>query len=60
MVDWSWFAGALARAAFSGPISLHIEYEVAGATPPELQARTMEAARRDLAFLRSVLDRATG
>jgi sugar phosphate isomerase/epimerase len=58
MVDWSWFAGALARSGFGGPISLHLEYEIAGATPADRQARTIDAARRDLAFLRSVLERA--
>lgn len=60
MVDWGWFAGALARASFTGPISLHLEYEIAGASPAERQARTIEAARRDLAFLRTALDGARG
>lgn len=59
MVDWAWFAGALRRTPFTGPISLHLEYDVAGATAAERQGRTIAAARRDLAFLRAVLDRAT-
>jgi L-ribulose-5-phosphate 3-epimerase len=60
MVDWGWFAGALTRARFTGPISLHLEYDPGGATAAERQARTIEAARRDLAFLQSVLNRAAG
>jgi L-ribulose-5-phosphate 3-epimerase len=60
MVDWRWFAGALTRARFTGPISLHLEYDPGGSTAAERQARTIAAARRDLAFLQSVLDAAAG
>ena len=59
MVDWAWFADALARTPFSGPISLHLEYDLAGATAAERQSRTMAAAGRDSAFLRRVLARAS-
>jgi sugar phosphate isomerase/epimerase len=50
MVDWSWFATALARSSFAGPISVHLEYRIPGTTPDELRRNTMEAAKRDLAF----------
>jgi sugar phosphate isomerase/epimerase len=55
MVDWPWFAGALARAKFTGPISLHLEYEIPGRTAAERQARTIDHARRDLDFMRRAL-----
>lgn len=42
MVDWKYFFGALAKVGFSGPISLHIEYE-----PRDL----LESAGKDLEFL---------
>jgi sugar phosphate isomerase/epimerase len=50
MVDWAWFSTVLARSAFAGPISVHLEYPIPGTTPEELRRNTMEAARRDLAF----------
>lgn len=53
MVDWKHFFGVLARSGFSGPISLHIEYEIAGKTEKEKEANTIIAAQRDLAFLKS-------
>jgi sugar phosphate isomerase/epimerase len=43
MVDWPRFFGMLAAARFSGPISLHVEYE-----PPDERA----AIARDFEFLR--------
>jgi sugar phosphate isomerase/epimerase len=55
MVDWPWFAAAIARADFAGPISVHIEYAIAGSTPDEIRRNTMQAARRDLAFTKRVL-----
>jgi sugar phosphate isomerase/epimerase len=48
MVDWFWTGAAIRRANFSGPISIHVEYEIDGATPAERTRRTIEAARRDL------------
>ena len=50
MLDWGWFGTALARSSFAGPISVHLEYKIPGATPEELHRNTMEAAKRDLAF----------
>ncbi len=43
MVDWERFFSILARARFSGPISLHVEYH---------PADEMSAIARDLAFLK--------
>jgi sugar phosphate isomerase/epimerase len=54
-VDWSWVATALRNTRFTGPISLHLEYEIPGATPAERTQRTLEAARRDLAVARRLL-----
>jgi sugar phosphate isomerase/epimerase len=55
MVDWSWFASTLKTASFSGPISLHFEYEIPGATAAERVKATLAAAVKDLAFSRKVL-----
>jgi L-ribulose-5-phosphate 3-epimerase len=52
MVDWKTFFGALARAGFQGPVSLHLEYDLPGATPAALQESTLAAAARDLAVLK--------
>ena len=52
MVDWAWFAKVVRAAGFTGPISLHFEYEIPGATPQERTARTLEAAVKDLAVAR--------
>jgi L-ribulose-5-phosphate 3-epimerase len=58
MVDWTWFASALADARFQGPVSVHLEYEIAGTTADERQHRTLEAASRDLETIRSHLTKA--
>jgi sugar phosphate isomerase/epimerase len=55
MVDWAWFGTALKSATFAGPISLHFEYEIPGATPEERVKRTLAAALKDLAVSRKVL-----
>jgi sugar phosphate isomerase/epimerase len=55
MVDWAWIGSALRAAKFSGPISVHLEYEIAGATPAERTRQTIEAARRDLGVARKFL-----
>lgn len=52
MVDWKVFFAALARAAFHGPVSLHLEYDVPGETPAAQQESTLAAAARDLALLK--------
>jgi L-ribulose-5-phosphate 3-epimerase len=50
MVDWPWFAAAVTQSGFAGPISLHVEYNIPGATPEELRRNMMTAAKRDLEF----------
>ena len=54
-VDWVWVGKALRDANFNGPISVHLEYEIGGSTPQERTHRTLEAAKRDLAFTRRAL-----
>ena len=54
-VDWAWFGARLRDAQFSGPISLHLEYETGGSTPGDRTRLAVAAARRDLAFARKAL-----
>jgi sugar phosphate isomerase/epimerase len=44
MVDWRWAAAAIKNGGFTGPVSLHLEYEIPAGT-----ADTLKAAQRDLA-----------
>lgn len=60
MVDWKYYFKALARAGFQGPVSLHLEYEMPGATTAAKEASTLAAARRDLEFLKAGLREAYG
>ena len=55
MVDWAWFGSVLRGANFSGPISIHLEYEIPGASPAERTRRTIDAAHRDLTVARRFL-----
>jgi len=55
LVDWSWIGNALREARFNGPISLHLEYEIPGSTAEERTRRTLDAAKKDLAFARQIL-----
>jgi sugar phosphate isomerase/epimerase len=55
MVNWPDYFRQLARLPFSGPISLHIEYDPGGATPAERFENSLAAAERDLTFLRKQL-----
>ncbi len=55
MVDWGWMGAALRTAQFHGPISVHLEYEIPGATAQERTRHTLEAGVRDLAFARGLL-----
>jgi hypothetical protein len=48
----------LAGARFHGPTSLHLEYEVTGATPAAQEENTLAAAARDLAFVKARLGEA--
>ena len=49
-VDWAFVGKTLRDVQFGGPISVHLEYEIPSGTQ-----HTLAAARRDLAFARSVL-----
>ena len=50
MVDWSWVSQTIRSSGFSGPISVHLEYEIPAGT-----AHTLDAARRDLAIAKKIL-----
>jgi sugar phosphate isomerase/epimerase len=50
LVDWAWVGRALNEAPFSGPISLHLEYDL-----PTGTRHTLDAASRDLAFAKRFL-----
>ena len=52
LVKWPAFFALLKNAPFSGPISLHIEYDPGGKTKSEQYDRSYEAAARDLQFLK--------
>jgi len=57
MVDWPAVLPILLGQGFSGPISVHVEYEPAGASHEEA---VLEAARKDLAFLSARIAEAGG
>jgi sugar phosphate isomerase/epimerase len=58
MVDWKAYFKLLRQANFAGPISLHLEYEIAGATAAAQQENTLAAAQQDLTFLQARLKEA--
>jgi sugar phosphate isomerase/epimerase len=60
MVNWKSYFALLAKAGFHGPASLHLEYEVPGTTPDALEANTLAAAARDLAFVKARIAEAYG
>jgi len=55
MVDWKAYFKTLRQASFQGPISLHLEYEIAGATTAAQEENTLVAAQKDLDFLKARL-----
>ncbi|MGI8784678.1 MAG: sugar phosphate isomerase/epimerase family protein [Acidobacteriota bacterium] len=58
MVDWKQYFEILARAGFRGPVSLHIEYDIAGSTPAAVEENTLVAVKQDLDFLKARLAQA--
>jgi sugar phosphate isomerase/epimerase len=52
MTDYATFRTLLKASAFQGPLSLHIEYDPGGKDKSERYDRALEAAARDLKFLR--------
>jgi sugar phosphate isomerase/epimerase len=55
MVPWRKVFPLLRAARWPGPVTLHIEYKPGGNTKSEQYDRSVEAAARDLAFLRKGL-----
>lgn len=55
MVDWKTYRTELQSAGFSGPISLHVEYDPGGRTPVEKRDRMLEAMVRDRTRLVALL-----
>jgi sugar phosphate isomerase/epimerase len=55
LVDWAWIGSVLRDAHFTGPISIHLEYDIPAGAPQERTGRTLDAARRDLGFARRFL-----
>lgn len=55
MVDWKYFVNALAAGGFHGPISLHLEYDVAGQATAAREENIVAALQRDLQFLKTRL-----
>lgn len=53
MVDLKTFTKYLKEIQFSGPISLHFEYPLAGNSPEEQQKQLLSDMKRDLATLRA-------
>jgi sugar phosphate isomerase/epimerase len=60
MVQWKAYFALLAKAGFHGPVSLHLEYDIPGATAAARHEHTLAAASRDLAFVRAGLAEAYG
>ena len=60
MVDYPKFFKMLAGKGFSGPISLHVEYEIEGPTEAARQQKTLAAVERDYKYLRQEFSRAFG
>ncbi len=60
MVNWKYYFRVLARAGFQGPISLHLEYDIPGSTTAAKEVNTLEAARRDLEYLKARVREAYG
>ena len=58
MVDWKAYFRLLRQANFAGPISLHLEYEIGGATKAAVEENTLAAAQRDLSFVQGRLKEA--
>lgn len=52
LVKWPAFIALLKATPFAGPISLHIEYDPGGKTKAEKYDRAVDAAARDLQFLK--------
>ncbi len=55
MVRWPEFFALLAQVPFTGPVSLHIEYDIPGNTRVTRFENSLAAAEKDLKFLRRTI-----
>ena len=55
MVRWPVFFRLLSRMEFQGPLSWHIEYDPGGSTKSDRFDKSLQAAERDLNFLKNQL-----
>ena len=55
MVNWKLFFSMLAKIDFRGPMSLHVEYDVPGATPHAIDQNMLAAVAQDMAFIKKQL-----
>ena len=60
MVDYPEFFKMLAASGFSGPISLHVEYEIEAPTESARREKVLAAIERDYKYLKKVYDAAFG
>jgi sugar phosphate isomerase/epimerase len=60
MVDWPRVLRTMAAAGFSGPVSLHLEYEPEAPPPASREEALLVALGRDLAFLKARMAEARG
>lgn len=60
MVDYPKFFQMLAASNFSGPISLHVEYEIDAPTAAAKHEKTLQAVERDFGYLKTEFSRAFG
>ena len=60
MVDFPKFFEMLAATGFSGPISLHVEYEIEASSEKEKQEKELAAIEKDFAYMKSQVEKAFG
>jgi hypothetical protein len=60
MVDFPQFFNLLAGTGFSGPITLHQEFELEGPTKAIREERTLAAIEKDVEYLRGQINAAFG
>ena len=60
MVDWKYYFKTLSQVGFQGPISLHVEYDIAGATAKAKEENTLLAIEQDFDYLKARVREAFG
>ena len=58
MVDYPKFFQMLAKSGFTGPISLHVEYEITAPTEAAKREKELAATARDYAYLKQEFEKA--